>query len=101
MVIEFPIMSDYSNLFWNGHRIFATHGHHFNIEKLPPLQKGDILIHGHTHIPIIESKDGVIVMNPGSISLPKESSPHSYGIFKDNIFEIKNLEGELYKCIKF
>ncbi|MGL6130802.1 MAG: phosphodiesterase, partial [Fusobacteriaceae bacterium] len=46
MVIEFPIMSDYSNLFWNGHRIFATHGHHFNIEKLPPLQKGDILIHG-------------------------------------------------------
>lgn len=101
MVLDFPIMSSYSNILWEGRRIFATHGHHFNLDKMPPLEKEDILIYGHFHIPMIEEKDGVFVLNPGSISLPKENSPHSYGVFEKNSFKIKNLDGEIYKEIIF
>lgn len=97
MMLEFPIMSDYSNIIFERRRIFATHGHHFNMEKIPSLQKGDILIYGHTHIPFIAEKEGIILLNPGSVALPKENSPHSYGIFEKNSFKIKDLEGKVYK----
>ena len=51
MVLDFPILADYAILTVGEKIIFATHGHHFNEENLPPLQEGDILLHGHTHVP--------------------------------------------------
>ena len=51
MVLQFPVLADYC-LLWEGSRmIFATHGHKFHEENVPPLHKGDILLHGHTHVP--------------------------------------------------
>ena len=41
----------------------------------------DILLCGHTHIPALEKRDGYIYVNPGSVSIPKEASPHSYMTF--------------------
>ena len=35
------------------------------------LKKGDILLHGHTHVPVSEEFDGRIYLNPGSVSIPK------------------------------
>ena len=44
MVLEFPVLADYAILFEKGRMIYATHGHVYNEGKLPPLQKGDILL---------------------------------------------------------
>ena len=97
MVLEFPILAEYCLLDLNGHTIFATHGHVWNPKNLPMLKEGDILLNGHTHIPACEQKEGYVYMNPGSVSIPKENSQHSYMIYEDGKFEWKNLEGEVYK----
>lgn len=99
MVLEFSILADYCILFLEGKTIYATHGHEYNVDKLPPLKKGDIFIQGHTHILMAEVKDEKILLNPGSISLPKENNPHTYGIMENGIFEIKDLCGDTIKKI--
>ena len=96
MVLEFPVMADYA-IFYIGERmIFATHGHIHNEENLPMLKKGDILLHGHTHIPVMVNRGDYIYLNPGSVSIPKENSAHSYMILEDGLAKWKNLYGEVY-----
>ena len=97
MVLEFPVMADYAILDAGKKMIFATHGHVHNNANLPPVKPGDILLHGHTHVPVCEEYETHIYMNPGSVSIPKENSAHSYMTFDGEIFEWKNLEGEVYK----
>lgn len=101
MVLEFPVLADYAYLVLGDTTVFATHGHVYNPKKLPPLKEGDILLNGHTHIPACEEICGADeekyrYLNPGSVSIPKEGSAHSYMIFEDGIFVWKNLEGEEY-----
>lgn len=96
MVLDFPIMAEYSLLYIDGVTIFATHGHHFNLNNLPPHCEGDILLHGHTHVPACIRQEGMHYINPGSVSIPKEGSCHSYMIFENGVFYWKNLEGEIY-----
>lgn len=91
MVLEFPILSETALIYADGRTIFATHGHKFNIDNLPPLNKGDILVYGHTHITLKEEKDGILCLNPGSVSIPKEGSGHSYIIFENGEVEFKTL----------
>ena len=97
MVLEFPILAEYCLLDLDGQTIFATHGHVWNPKNLPMLKKGDILLNGHTHIPACEEKGDFIYMNPGSVSIPKEGSEHSYMIYEKGEFLWKNLEGEIYR----
>ena len=94
MVLPFPVMADYMALWLSGRMAFVTHGHLFHEEKLPPLKKGDLLIHGHTHIPVVREhpEAGYTYLNPGSVSLPKESSPHSYMVYEDGVFSVRELE---------
>ena len=42
MVLNFPVLAEYAYISADGLRIFATHGHNFNMTKLPPLKKGDV-----------------------------------------------------------
>ena len=78
MVLEFPILADYAVFPAADRLIYATHGHHFHMNQLPPLQPGDILLHGHTHIPAWESfGDGNLYLNPGSVSIPKAESEYA------------------------
>lgn len=101
MVLEFPILADYCVLTVGNRLIYATHGHHFNVNSLPPLQPGDILLHGHTHIPAWESfgKDN-LYLNPGSVSIPKEESQHGYMMLQDdgNVMW-KSLDGVIYHSL--
>ena len=98
MVLEFPILADYCILPVKDRLVYATHGHNHNLQALPPLQRGDILLHGHTHIPAWEAfGNGNLYLNPGSVSIPKENSPHSYMIFNGSEFIWKDLEGEAYR----
>ena len=92
MVLKYPIMSDYSMIYLDGKRIYLTHGHIYNKDNPLPMSNGDVLIYGHFHIPMIEQKDGMLFLNPGSISLPKNNSEHSFAILEKNKFTIKNLE---------
>ena len=101
MVLEFPILADYAVIPTADRLIYATHGHHFNLNTLPPMQPGDILLHGHTHIPAWEPfGDGNLYLNPGSVSIPKEGSEHSYMILKAGEAVWKTLEGEIFHSIK-
>ena len=96
MVLSFPILSDYSSVFIDGYSIYLSHGHIYNKENPLPLTEGDIFISGHTHIPVKEIKDGILSLNPGSISIPKENSYHSYMVYENGRFIWKNLSQEQY-----
>jgi len=99
MVLDFPILADYALLFWEGLRLYATHGHVYNASRLPPLQSGDILLHGHTHIPAWDQVEGRWILNPGSVSIPKENTPHSYMMLEGGVFLWKSLGGEIYHSL--
>lgn len=92
MVLEFPIMADYMVMFIDSRMLFITHGHKFNEEQLPMLKKGDILIHGHTHVQAMREREHYIYLNPGSVSIPKNGNKHSYMIYEDGIFRIKDFD---------
>ena len=97
MVLEFPILADDCILYLNERMIFATHGHVFNDKNLPQLKKGDILLHGHTHVPVCKETEDYIYLNPGSVSIPKENRWHGYMILEDGTFFWKDLEGNVQK----
>lgn len=95
MVLDFPIMADYSILDLDGRLIFATHGHIYNENNLPPMGRCDVLLNGHTHIPKCVSHGDYTYMNPGSVSIPKEGSRHGYMIYEDKKFIWKDLDGNI------
>ena len=93
MVLEFPVLADYAVLPVGRRLIYATHGHIYHVKKLPPLAPGDVLLHGHTHVPAwTEFGQGNLYLNPGSVSIPKENSPHSYMTLEGNTMQWKELE---------
>ena len=76
MVLEFPVLA-----------------HIYHVKNLPPLAPGDVLLHGHTHVPAwTEFGQGNLYLNPGSVSIPKENSPHSYMTLEGNTMQWKELE---------
>ncbi len=91
MVLDFPIMNDYEQIEADGFRIFATHGHHYNPQTPPPFVRMDVLLNGHTHIPMIKRCDGFIYVNPGSVSIPKAGSDHSIAIFDRGVITLNRL----------
>ena len=99
MVLEFPILADYALFPLENRTVFATHGHHFHAKALPPLKKGDILLHGHTHIPIWEEHQGILVLNPGSVTIPKGGSERGYLLWEENTFTWKTLDGKAYHTL--
>ncbi|MBD5558810.1 MAG: phosphodiesterase [Clostridia bacterium] len=93
VVLDFPIGADYMVWYDQGSMIFTTHGHLFHGKKRPHLGRRDILLQGHTHIPVIESRGRFVRLNPGSAALPKEGFEPSCMIYEDGVFEIRTLEG--------
>ena len=97
---SFPILADYS-IFPVGNRlIYATHGHVYNTAHLPPLCPGDILLHGHTHVPAWEPfGEENLYLNPGSVSIPKNGSARGYLTLEDGVFQWKTLSGDVYHTL--
>ena len=93
MVLEFPVLADYAVLPVGQRLIYATHGHSYHVKNRPPRARGDVLLHGHTHVPAwTEFGQGNLYLNPGSVSIPKENSPHSYMTLEGNTMQWKELE---------
>ncbi len=97
MVLQFPVLAEYALLSIDSRLLFATHGHHFGKDNPPPLKPGDLLLCGHTHIPACEPAGEITYLNPGSVSIPKEGSPHSYMTLENGLFLWKSLDGEEYR----
>lgn len=94
MVLPFPILAEYAFFEWDGVRVFATHGHHHSPENLPPmLKRGDAFLYGHTHLyEARRDKGGILLLNPGSVSLPKGGNGKTYMLYEDRRFSIVALE---------
>lgn len=90
VVLEFPIVP-YLTVFDGKNTIFATHGHIFNRDNLPPLNQGNIFMQGHNHTPEIINMDEYIYANPGSVSIPKSDFGRSYMIYDDGKLELNKL----------
>lgn len=92
MVLDFPVLADYALIEADGVQMFITHGHKYNMSTLPPLKKGDVLLHGHTHVTAATpfgNKNTYI--NPGSAALPKENTPKGYIIYESRKFSFRRL----------
>ena len=99
MVLEFSLQHDFLDYYADGRRLFLTHGHIYGPHE-PPLnmKPGDVMLSGHTHVPAcFQSPEGVWFLNPGSVSIPKNGSPHSYMTLEKGLFLWKTLEGEVYR----
>ena len=99
MVLSFPILSDYAMLFLDGVRVYLTHGHKYSPTTPPPLQSGDVMLYGHTHVLKIEYIGDNVFINPGSITLPKESNPRTYMCYENAEFTIFDFYGNKIKQI--
>ena len=68
------------------------------MDNLPPIGIDiDIMFYGHFHVNFIEEKNGIIFVNPGSISLPKQNTEHGYAIFDENKIILKDVDGNIIK----
>lgn len=77
---------DYDLVDFCGKRIFFTHGYLYGVKSgteqiVEEAHKhaADILLFGHTHLPLTERSGGLYIMNPGSCSRPRSGAP-SYGV---------------------
>lgn len=75
----FTSLSSELEFYINKYKVFATHGHMYyvsvGLDRLideAKVRHADIVIYGHTHRPIIELRDGIMVINPGSLSYPRQ-----------------------------
>lgn len=92
MVLDFPVLADYAVMFVDGRMFYLTHGHKYGVDNFPNVKKGDAIIQGHTHVPMLEDRDGILCVNPGSVSIPKENSSHRCLIYENGEFKEVVLE---------
>ena len=96
MVLDFPIMADYAVLSLGKRLVYMTHGHVWNPSHLPPMKKGDILLTGHTHVVACEElPEGILYLNPGSPSYPKQDTHRGYLLLTDEKAVFKDLDGNI------
>lgn len=96
MVLAFPALAEYALVTFGDKTLFLTHGHK-GMDKI----KSGIVLSGHTHVPLCKEDGELLLINPGSVSIPKEDSLNSYMTFDGNVFLWKNIvSGEVYKEYK-
>jgi putative phosphoesterase len=94
MLLKFPITAPWQQVLTERQRLFLTHGHLVGPDNLPALAAGDVLVSGHTHIPVAEKRGAVIYFNPGSASIPKGGFVASYGMLEDDYLQVLALKDQ-------
>ncbi|MCR5491641.1 MAG: phosphodiesterase [Bacilli bacterium] len=92
-LLHFPLQ-DCRVVFLNGYRVDMIHGDLLT-QDLLQIERGDILMYGHSHVYMLKKSDGVVFMNPGSTSFPKNGNPATYGVMEGAHLEIRNLDDDL------
>lgn len=100
-LLDFEMSSDYKLLQIDGKTIFITHGHIYDPIKDAPNLDYDVFLSGHTHLPYITKHDYGITMNPGSVALPKEEHPPTYGLISGDELTIYTMDHQIYRELKY
>lgn len=96
MLLDFPILSNYTLVVDEGRKLFLTHGHIYNEEKFPCLHP-DIFFYGHTHLCKLEKNEQGIICNTGSITFPKGGNPPTFASYEQGKITLHHLNGEKIK----
>ncbi|ABV89369.1 phosphodiesterase [Shewanella pealeana] len=94
MLLQFPITASFAQVLMPQMRLFLTHGHIYNPDNLPPLQAGDALVYGHTHIAVAEYRDDILLFNPGSTTIPRNGARASYGLITDTECQVRAIDND-------
>lgn len=77
--LVFPTLPSLTLTLPFGHRIFAAHGDYYRvkygtsrIKYEAESRKADIVLYGHTHVGECRYEDGIYIINPGSLSCPRD-----------------------------
>ena len=96
--LDGEIMFDIEN-----NKVFLTHGHYYYVNtgivrlKEEALDRGvDIVMYGHTHRPMLVEEDGLIILNPGSLTYPRQ--PDRKGTYM--IMET-DAAGKIHYCLNY
>ncbi|WP_345315805.1 phosphodiesterase [Ferrimonas gelatinilytica] len=93
MLCGFPLLAEYNWLLLEGRRLCLTHGHRLGPDNLPPLAPGEGIAFGHTHIPMAEWRQDRLHFNPGSVTLPRNGQPASFGHFDGERLRVMDMAG--------
>lgn len=96
MVIKHPFQNPYLFLEFNQKKIFVTHG--YLESKMAMIYRAkeagaDILISGHTHVKELTKDDNLVILNPGSIAIPKDKT-RSCAIISSDKIELWDIESK-------
>ena len=97
MMLDFPILSETAMLFVDGKVWMAAHGHRAGAnptaDDLPCLPEGSVFLSGHTHIPThFVDSNGILRINPGSVTFPKGDSQKCCMIYENGEFTLWPLD---------
>ncbi|MFV0381377.1 MAG: phosphodiesterase [Breznakia sp.] len=102
MVLPFSITADYQIIPMPKRKLYMSHGHIYHSEHLPyGIQTDDIFLFGHIHIPLMEKRHNIHILNPSSISLPKENNPHTFAILEDDHFTLLDEHDNILRVYPF
>ena len=95
MVLDFPILPDPQRVEIDGKEALLTHGHKYDFDEEKCL-----VLHGHTHILRAEKNEhNTVIVNPGSVSIPKGGNPNSFAILHDGIITVYDFGTNAIKSI--
>lgn len=99
LALNFPLTSPYLVLYLGELTILAHHGHLYSEEELFKLAKQwkvNLILTGHTHSYHLKKEDGVLLVNPGSPSLPKDNKPPTFAVLEKGRVKIVRIkDGDL------
>lgn len=95
LALNYPLASPYLLLRLEELTLLVHHGHIFSEKELLELAKKwkvNLVVSGHTHSYRLKKENGVLLVNPGSPSLPKENKPPTIAILKKGLVKIIRLK---------
>ena len=93
MISEFHFVES-AALHIGGKTLYLSHGHVFHPDHLPAIPAGSAFAYGHTHRVLDTTVSGIHVLNPGSLSLPKDGH-RAYILIQDATVRTYDLDGTL------
>ena len=91
MVLDFDVLTENRMLFDGDLCLYLHHGHH----DMPDLAPGTVVLYGHTHVLDCREQDGLVLLNPGSTTIPKGGNPPSYMLYENRTFTALDFDGRV------
>jgi putative phosphoesterase len=94
LMINYPVQAPYAFVQIDKVRVLAHHGDGLDraeMLRLARLYQASLFICGHTHLPVLERDGEVVLVNPGSPSLPKGDGRATVGLLEcgEGFFNVK------------